>query len=122
MPSPLLLGGKMQFDAGSPTTPGSTGPTIYQATPDDGVPQDVIDIRGHGFDPDVKNDVVKFGAAIATIQSVQSDADHDTVRVNLPAIGPTSCGTSTSSTECVVPITVTVNGKVSNSITFTVRF
>lgn len=35
--------------------------------PDEGVPQDVISIRGRGFDPSIKNDVTKFGSGIATI-------------------------------------------------------
>ncbi len=104
----------------SHTSASAAPPTIYQATPDEGVPQDVIDIRGHGFDPNIKNDVVKFGAAVATIQWEMSNPDHDTLRVNLPTVG---CGCSGSGTLLpgVVMITGTVNGKVSNSIPFTVR-
>jgi hypothetical protein len=101
-----------------PTTTNAP-PTIYQTTPDQGVPQDVIDIRGHGFDPNIKNDVVKFGAAVATIQWEKSDPDHDTLRADVPVISPTECGSS--STACVVLVTVTVDGRVSNSKPFTVR-
>jgi hypothetical protein len=104
----------------SHTSASAAPPTIYQATPDEGIPQDVIDIRGHGFDPDIKNDVVKFGSAVATIQWEMSNPDHDTLRVNLPPVG---CGCAGSGTLLpgVVMITVTVDGKVSNSIPFTVR-
>ncbi|HYL37557.1 MAG TPA: RHS repeat-associated core domain-containing protein [Bryobacteraceae bacterium] len=88
-------------------------PSIYQATPDEGIPQDVIDIRGHGFDPNIRNDVVKFGSATATIQWEMGNPDHDTFTVNLPAAGGTS-GCCSELHPAVVQITVTVNGKVSN--------
>ena len=106
------------------TAAGTTGapPTIYQATPDDGIPQDVIDITGHGFDPDIKNDVVKFGAAIATSQFEMSNPDHDTLRVNLPGIGTPGCTNPTCGLQPgVVQIIVTVDGNASNSIPFTAR-
>jgi hypothetical protein len=48
--------------SGGQTVTGTFAGTISRVIPDTGIPQDVIDIRGHGFDPNINNDVLKFAA------------------------------------------------------------
>ncbi len=96
---------------GHPAAPATGAPGISQVSPAQAAPGQAIMIQGIGFDPTAANDAVVIGGAAATVLTAAVNPSHDQLQVTVPATlkpGP-------------VTVTVTVGGKTSTAVNFTVR-
>ncbi|HZU99005.1 MAG TPA: kelch repeat-containing protein, partial [Planctomycetota bacterium] len=96
---------------GHPALPATGAPGISQVSPGQAAPGQAINIQGIGFDPTAANDTVVIGGANATVLTAAVNPSHDQLQVTIPA----------TLKPGVVTITVTVGGKTSSAVNFTVR-
>ncbi len=85
--------------------------SLDQASPAQGSVGDTVNLKGMGFNVDPTKDLVSFGGTAAKVQLEQSNPNHDSLQVDVPA----------GLKPGVYMITVTVGGKVSNALPFTVK-
>ncbi len=86
-------------------------PALQQFSPPQGDAGDLVNLTGLNLDPVPTKNVVTFGTVAATVNAITVNPDHSRMVVQVPLTLKTGS----------YQVTVTVNGKKSNALTFRVR-